>query len=73
MMCAAAKVASNVSSLQQSWSDWRRQIVALIRCDLSEVLSDVTEEDIDWSEWRSLYEEGRDARAAVDRAFVRDF
>jgi hypothetical protein len=73
MMGVVAKVVSNAATGRQSWPDWRRQVVALIRCDLPEVLSDVSEEDIDWGAWRVLYEEGRDARAAVDRAFVRDF
>lgn len=55
-----------------SWCDWQRDVLAAIRDDFSEILFEVDENDIDWDAWRPLYEEGRSARAAVDRAFVRD-
>jgi hypothetical protein len=58
--------------LADSWLDWRRQVVAVIRRDFSELLPDIGEEDIDWDAWRPLYEEGCSPKAAVDQAFVRD-
>jgi hypothetical protein len=57
----------------QSWQQWRAGVVAEIRHDFRGVLEDVEEADIDWEAWRPLYEEGRSPRAAVDRAFLRDF
>ena len=55
-----------------AWLQWRQDVVAVIRDDFSEVLDDVRDGDIDWEAWRPLYEEGRSAQAAVDRAFLRD-
>lgn len=57
--------------MYESWVEWRRQVVAVIRCEFPEVLDNVREDDIDWDAWRPLYEAGRSARAAVDHAFVR--
>ncbi|PZN30735.1 MAG: hypothetical protein DIU71_11565 [Proteobacteria bacterium] len=54
------------------WTDWQREVVALIRLDLGEVLQDVREEDVDWDAWRPFYEQGHSPQAAVARAFVRD-
>jgi hypothetical protein len=59
--------------MSQSWQQWRAGVVAEIRHDFRDVLEDVEEADIDWEAWRPLYEEGRSPRAAVDRAFLRDF
>jgi hypothetical protein len=56
----------------ESWLDWRRHVVALIRLDFREVLQDVGDDDIDWDAWRPLYEAGRSPKAAVDCAFLRD-
>jgi hypothetical protein len=58
--------------LPDSWLEWREQVIAIIRADFAELLPDIGENDIDWDAWRPLYEEGHSARAAVDRAFVRD-
>jgi hypothetical protein len=55
-----------------AWAQWRQDVVAVIRDDFREVLNDVRDGDIDWDAWRPLYEEGRSAQAAVDRAFLRD-
>ena len=55
----------------ESWLEWRRCVVALIRLDFRDVLQDVGEDDIDWEAWRPLYEAGRSPQAAVDLAFSR--
>ena len=66
------QVAMTSESTNESWSDWRQAVVALIRKSLSEVLSDVGDSDIDWDAWRPFFDEGRSPQAAVDRAFLRD-
>ena len=58
--------------LTDSWLDWQRQVVYVIRSDFGELLPDIGAEDIDWDAWRPLYEDGCSAKAAVDQAFVRE-
>lgn len=65
-------MSATMKAATDSWYDWQRDVVEVIRHDFSEILIEVGENDIDWDAWRPLYEEGRSARAAVDRAFVRD-
>jgi len=57
--------------MRESWIEWRREVVALIRREFREELNDIGEDDVDWDAWRPLYEEGRSAQAAVDYAFLR--
>jgi hypothetical protein len=58
--------------MQESWSDWQRGVVAVIRADFSDVLEDIREDDVDWDAWRPLFDQGRSPRSAVDCAFLRD-
>jgi hypothetical protein len=58
-------------AMRESWAEWRRQVVALIRCEFRDALSDIGEDDVDWDAWRPLYEEGCSPRSAVDQAFTR--
>jgi len=57
--------------MRESWIEWRREVVALIRRDFRDELSDIGEDDVDWDAWRPLYEQGRSPRSAVDYAFLR--
>jgi hypothetical protein len=57
----------------EHWSEWRRGVVRTIRAHFGDVLAAIREEDVDWEAWRPLYEEGRSPRAAVERAFLREF
>lgn len=59
------------SYVEDSWRDWRRGVVAVIRRDFDGVLDEIEEDDIDWDAWRPLYDEGRTPQAAVDHAFLR--
>ena len=65
---------SSVSNIPvgNAWSDWRGEVVAIIRSEFRGVLDHIQEDDIDWDAWRPLYDQGRSAKAAVDHAFVRD-
>lgn len=59
--------------VRQTWIHWQQEVVETIRDLYHELFADVEREDIDWDAWRPLYDEGRSAVAAVDRAFIRDF
>lgn len=56
----------------QTWLEWQRDVVAILRRDFSEALHQVSIEEIDWPAWRRFYLEGRSPPAAVDRALERD-
>jgi hypothetical protein len=58
--------------IRETWNDWRRQVVAVIRYEMHEVLPDVQEDDVDWDAWRVLFDRGRSPRQAFDEAFLRD-
>jgi hypothetical protein len=59
-------------TLEVAWREWQVGVVAVLRDDFREVLDEVSNEDIDWDAWRSLFDEGRSPKSAVDRAFLRD-
>jgi hypothetical protein len=59
-------------SLAQSWSDWQRDVLAILRRDFREALDQISLEDVDWPAWLRFYLEGRTPSAAVDRALERD-
>ncbi len=56
----------------QSWTSWQCEVLVHLRADFEEVLQHIDLEDVAWDEWRRLYDEGREPRAAVNRAFARD-
>ena len=60
------------TTFEAAWREWQLDVVAVLRADFREVLHEVRNEDIDWEAWRSLFDEGRSPRSAVDRAFLRD-
>ena len=60
------------SSTIDSWINWRRGVVIVIRDAFRGVLDHVSDNDIDWDAWRPLYEQGWSPQAAVDRAFLRN-
>ena len=55
-----------------TWTQWRKGVVAVIRADFPEVLQDVGEADIDWDAWRPYYDRGLSPQTAVDQAFLRN-
>ena len=59
-------------SLAQSWSDWQRDVLAILRRDFREALDQISLDDVDWAAWLRFYLEGRTPSAAVDRALERD-
>lgn len=63
---------SGRGSPTQTWADWQRDVVAILRRDFREALEQVSLEDIDWLAWLRFYIEGRSPSAAVDRALERD-
>ncbi len=56
----------------QSWTQWQREVLTLLRQDFQEVLRHISLDDIDWPSWRNFYLQGRTPRAAIDRALERD-
>ena len=60
------------TALADPWTDWRQQVVAVIRRDFRGVLDEIGDDDIDWEAWRPLYDKGHSAESAVDHAFLRN-
>jgi hypothetical protein len=56
-----------------SWTQWQREVLALLRADESGVLQAIEIDEVDWDAWRALYAVGRSPRSAIDRALARDF
>jgi len=54
------------------WTQWQKEVVAILQRDLEGTLNYVGVDDVDWPAWEHLFREGRSPRAAVDRAFERD-
>jgi hypothetical protein len=63
---------SGIRSLTQTWVEWQRDVVAILRRDFREALEHISLDDVDWAAWFRFYLEGRSASAAVDRALERD-
>jgi hypothetical protein len=59
-------------ALQEPWTTWRGEVLAVIRVDFRELLTGLQEDDIDWAAWRWLFDAGYPPRIAVDRAFARE-
>jgi hypothetical protein len=72
---ARRKTAAFDATMKQAehWSEWRQGVICTIRAQFNDVLDHISEDDVDWDAWRPLYDEGRSPKAAVDRAFLRDF
>lgn len=67
-----AAMPSGLRSLTQPWTEWQRDVVAILQRDFREALDHVSLDDVDWPAWVRFYLEGRSASAAVDRALERD-
>jgi hypothetical protein len=55
-----------------SFEDWQEQVVSILRNEFCQELELITTDEVDWRSWREFYEQGRSARAAVNRALERD-
>jgi len=56
----------------EPWTQWQHDVVALLKDDFDQTLGHISIDDVDWSSWRHLYEQGRSARSAIERALERD-
>ena len=68
----AAAMPPGLRSVAQTWVEWQRDVLAILRRDFREVLDHIALEDVDWTAWCRFYLEGRSPSAAVDRALERD-
>lgn len=68
----AAVTPADFRSGAQTWAEWQRGVVAILRHDFREALNQISLEDVDWGAWCRFYLEGRTPSAAVDRALERD-
>jgi hypothetical protein len=55
-----------------SFERWQEQVLSILRNEFCEELVLITTDEVDWRSWRVFYEQGRSARAAVNRALERD-
>jgi len=55
-----------------SFEDWQEQVLSILRKEFCGELELIATDEIDWRSWRVFYEQGRSARAAVNRALERD-
>jgi hypothetical protein len=62
-----------VESTLESWDQWQRSVIQLLRSDFTEALHHIGFDEVDWASWRTFYNEGRSPKAAIDRALERDF
>jgi len=56
----------------KSWTQWQREVVALLRGDFDEVSPHISLDDVDWQSWRGFFDQGRSPRAAIELALERD-
>lgn len=66
-------IATHTNLSRKSWVQWQQEVLQLLEQELGEALGQVRLSDVDWYAWRPLFDEGRNARAAIDRALERDF
>lgn len=57
------------TSYRQKWEHWQRNVIAIVRRELSDLFAKVTLEDFDWEAWRVLYDKGYTPAVAVNEAF----
>ncbi len=69
---ATAPTPPDLLSPTHSWTEWQRDVLAILRRDFREALDQISLEDVDWPAWLRFYLEGRTPSAAVDRALERD-
>jgi hypothetical protein len=55
----------------QAWFEWQREVLRLLRQELSEALQHISLDDVEWSAWERYFHAGHSPQAAVDRAFER--
>jgi hypothetical protein len=55
-----------------SFESWQKQVLSVLRNEFCRELGLITTDEVDWRSWRVFYEQGRSARAAVNRALERD-
>lgn len=68
----AATPVAGARPLTQTWAEWQRDVLTILRRDFREALDRISLDDVDWPAWLRFYLEGRTASAAVDRALERD-
>jgi len=56
----------------QTWAEWQRDVLTILRRDFREAMDRISLDDVDWPAWLRFYLEGRTASGAVDRALERD-
>lgn len=54
----------------RTWTQWKQDIVEIIRDEYREVFASLQDDDIDWDAWRPLYEAGHAPMIAVGHAFA---
>jgi hypothetical protein len=64
---------NEINPTLQSWTQWQRSVIQLLRTDFTEALHHIAFDEVDWVSWRAFYDEGRSPKAAIDRALERDF
>lgn len=52
------------------WSRWQHAVVAQIRESYPDLFPYLQQEEIDWQAWQPLFEQGCDARTAVEQALA---
>jgi hypothetical protein len=55
-----------------SFEHWQEQVLSILRNEFCGELESITTDEVDWRSWRVFYEQGRSARASVNRALERD-
>lgn len=58
--------------MTETWNQWQRDVVALLRKDFSGTLPEIGLDDVDWPSWHTFFVQGRTPRSAIERAFERD-
>ena len=55
-----------------SFERWQDEVLSILRNEFCAELELITTDEVDWRSWRVFYEQGKSARAAVNRALERD-
>lgn len=54
----------------RTWTQWKQDIVEIIRDDYRELFPCVQQDDLDWDAWKPLYDAGHAPSIAVGHAFA---
>lgn len=55
------------------WAKWQSDIVAVIRYEYRDLFPLIESDEIDWHAWKPLYDQGCNARVAVEQALSGSF